>query len=644
MDETWPKAAGHGYKFDDFILDLDRRCLWRAGQEVKLRPKSLEVLKYLIERHGRLVSKAEMMEAVWPDTSVTDDSLVQCLMDVRRALQDDAQRYIKTIPRQGYLFDAVVTECRPSTSDAPATTAAASGSDSAGDSARNRWRSNRAVLPAFVIAVLLLAGLAGALVWRSSRPRSANTLAEISSIAVLPFKSIDAEAGDEYLGLGMADDLITRLSNLRRVIVRPTSAVLKYAVSDSNPMNPVTAGRELGVESVLEGNIRTSGERIRVTVQLVDVRTGSPLWAEKFDERFTDILSVQDAVAEHVSRALVFQLTGDERRLLTRRYTNNPEAYQHYLRGRYFLNRRTEAAYQKSLEHFQQAIKLDKSYAPAYAGLADGYIMMGLYLFAVLQPHDAYPKAKEAAAEALRIDDALGEAHAALGYAKLNYDWTWTEVERELKRAIELKPDYGHAQHNYSHYLMVRSRVEESLAASLRALELDPLDLTLNAHLGWHFLYARQYDRAAEQLLKTIELDPSFVNSYFFLGMVYEQKGMNEAAVREFSKAVAIAGEGRRPAMEAALGHAYAVAGKRTEAERLLDGLKAAANRRYISPYSIAVLYAGLGDKEQAFAWLNRAYEQRDNWLIYLNVDPRLDALRSDARFADLLRRIGLAS
>jgi TolB-like protein/DNA-binding winged helix-turn-helix (wHTH) protein/Tfp pilus assembly protein PilF len=619
------------YKFGDFTLDLDRRCLWRAGQEVKLRPKSLEVLKYLVERHGRLVSKAEMMQALWPDTAVTDDSLVQCLIDVRRALGDDAQRCLKTIPRQGYLFDATV---RP-TSDTP------DPSHTPSDPTRYSPLPNRLVVSAIAIALVLVAGLTAVLVWQWSGPPSATTVSDVRSIAVLPFKSIDAGTGDEYLGLGMTDDLITRLSNLRRIIVRPTSAVVKYA-GDSKPLNPLEAGRELGVESVLEGSIRISGDRIRVTVQLVDVRDGSPLWAEKFDERFTDILSVQDAVAEHVSEALVVQLTGDERRLLTRRYTNNAEAYQHYLRGRYFLNRRTEAAYQKCLEHFLQAIQLDRTYAPAYAGLADAYTMMGLYLFAVLRPADAYPKAKEAAAEALRIDDGLGEAHAALGYAKLNYDWSWPEVERELERAIDLRPDYGAAQHNYSHYWMARGRVDESLAASLRALDLDPLDLTFNAHLGWHYLYAGQYDRAADQLLKTIELDPQFVNSHFYLGLVYEQQGMNEAAIAQLSKAVAIAGDGRRPAMEAALGHAYAVAGKRTEAQQLLDRLKAEARDRYISPYSIAVLYAGLDDQEEAFAWLNRAYDERDNWLIYLKVEPRLEALRSDARFDDLLRRVGL--
>ncbi len=668
------KIACRGYMFDDFTLDLDRGCLWRAGQEVKLRYKSFEALKYLIERRGRLVGKAELMQALWPDAFVTDDSLVQCLIEVRRALGDDAQRYVKTILRRGYLFDAPASESGPTTSDAPslsrlpnlndaaqveAATAVIEGQEhdeesarlkdaerddtpsAASGSARRRWRSS----PAILIAVLLLAGLVAALVWRSSRPRPAKTVAEISSIAVLPFKSIDSAGGDEYLGLGMADDLITRLSNLRRIIVRPTSAVLKYASGEPNPPNPpnpVDVGQALGVESVLEGSIRRSGERIRVTVQLVSVRDGTPLWAEKFDEKFTDILSVQDAVAEHVSQALALQLTGDERKLLTKRYTNNAEAYQHYLKGRYFLNKRTETGYQRCLEHFQRAINLDQSYAPAYAGVADAYNMMGLYVFALLHPREAYPKAKEAAREALRIDGALGEAHAALAYAKLNYDWDWPEVEREYKRAIELKPDDGTLQHYYSHYWMARGRGEESLAASLRALELEPLELPVNVHLGWHYCYAREYDRAVEQLLKTVELDPNFVTAHLYLGFVYEQKGMNKAAIEELSKAVALSGEGRRPVIEAALGHAYAVAGKRTEAQRVLEGLKVAAERRYISPYSIAVIYVGLGDKEQAFAWLDRAYEERDNWLIYLKVEPRLDPLRSDARFADFLRRVGL--
>ena len=440
----------------------------------------------------------------------------------------------------------------------------------------------------------------------------------------------------------MADDLITRLSNLRHVTVRPTSAVRKY-VGEANPPNPVVAGQELDVESVLEASIRRSGERIRVTAQLVNVSDGTAIWAEKFDEKFTDILSVQDTVAEQVAQALLLQLTSAERMLLKKRYTNNHEAYQHYTKGLYFLNRRTEAGYQKCIESFQEAIKLDQRYAPAYAGLADAYTIMGLYVYALLRPHETFPKAKAAAEEALRIDGALGETHAALGYAKFNYDWDWVEAEREFKRAINLKPDDSASQHHYSHYLTAMGRVEESLAASLRAIDLGRFDLTVNAHLGWHYLYSDAPDRAIEQLRKTIELDPNFVASYLYLGFAYEQKGMNDAAIAEFSKAVAISGDGRRHVMEAALGHAYAVAGKRVEAQRTIERLKVTAERRYISPYSIAVIYLGLGDKEQAFAWLNRAYQERDNWLIYLNVEPRLDPLRSDARFTDLLRRVGLS-
>src|SRR5262245_837365 len=674
MSEPEPhaqKIACRGYVFDDFTLDLDRGCLWREGQEIKLRYKSFEALRYLVERSGRVVGKEEMMRALWPDAFVTDDSLVQCLIDARRALGDDAQRYVKTVPRRGYIFNAPVRESGLSASGAPdpgasAQVEAASAviekqdhneentlpedaemndtQGAASGSSRSRRRSNSAFLPTVIIATILMAGLAGALVWRSSRPRPVKTVAEVRSIAVLPFRSIDAGSGDEYLGLGMADDLITRLSNLRHVTVRPTSAVRKYVGGEANPPNPVAAGQELDVESVLEGSIRRSGERIRVTVQLINVRDGTPLWAEKFDEKFTDILTVQDAVAEHVSQALLLQLTGAERMLLTKRYTNNPEAYQHYLKGRYFLTRRTESGYQKCIESFQQAIKLDQRYAPAYAGLADAYNIMGLYVFALSYPREVFPKAKEAAGEALRIDSELGEAHSALAFAKLNYDWDWPEVEREFKRAIDLKPDDANLQHYYSHYWMARGRASESLSASRRALELGQFDLVpLNAHLGWHYLHAREYDRAVEPLLKTIELDPNFVTSYLYLGLAYEQKRMNDAAIAEFSKAVAISSDGRRPVMEAALGHAYAVAGKRAEAQRLLDGLKRAWQGRFLSPYGVALIYVGLGDKEQAFAWLNRAYDERDNWLNYLKVEPRLDPLRSDARFTDLLRRVGFS-
>ena len=655
----------HGYVFDDFTLDLDRACLWRAGEEIKLRNKSFEALRYLVEHNGRLVSKAEMIQALWPDAFVTDDSLVQCLIEVRRALGDDEHQYVRTILRRGYIFDAQVKASYQSASETSEISDTALVEDlratieeeekreedwqlsnGPGDDtvsgARNlrgrRW-PHLIVLPAILLLLLLTIWLVTDLVWRPSWLRPAKTVAEIGSIAVLPFKSIDSSGGDEYLGVGMADDLITRLSNLQRVTVLPTSAVLKYGNSETSP---VAAGKMLGVESVLEGSIRRSADRIRVTVQLVSVRDGSTLWAEKFDGNFTDILSLQDAVSEHVSQSLVRQLTGDERKVLTKRYTNNVAAYQHYLKGRYFLSRRTEAGYQKGLEHFQQAIKLDQRYAPAYAGLADSYNIMGLYVYALLRPHETFPKAREAAREALEIDGELGEAHASLGYTKLNYDWDWPGAERELKRAIELKPDDSPSHHYFSHYWMAMGRVEHSLAASLRALELNSFDLTLNAHLGWHYLYARQYDQASEQLLKAIELDPNFVTSHLYLGYVYEQKGKNEAAIEEFSRAMKLSEEGRRPVIEAALGHAYARAGKRTEAQRVLAGLKETAQRRFISPYGIAVLYLSLGDKEQAFVWLNRAYDERDNWLNYLKVEPRLDPLRTDPRFNELLRRVGL--
>jgi tetratricopeptide (TPR) repeat protein len=276
-----------------------------------------------------------------------------------------------------------------------------------------------------------------------------------------------------------------------------------------------------------------------------------------------------------------------------------------------------------------------------------GYVfddIMGLYVFALSYPREVFPKAKEAAGQALKIDSELGEAHSALAFAKLNYDWDWAEVEREFNRAIELKPDDANLQHYYSHYWMARGQVEKSLAASGRALELGQFELApLNAHLGWHYLHAREYDRAVEQLLKTIELDLNFVTSYLYLGLAYEQKGMNYAAIAQFSKAAAISSDGRRPVMEAALGHAYAVAGKRAEAQRLLDGSKRDSQRQFVSPYGVALIYVGLGDKEQAFAWLNRAYDERDNWLNYLKVEPRLDPLRSDARFTDLLGRVGLS-
>ncbi len=613
------------YRFEGFTLDLDRGCLLRDGQEVKLRPKSFELLKYLVPRSGRLVGRAELMQAIWPDTFVSDESLAQCLVEVRRALEDNSQRLVKTVPRRGYIFAPKLDE---------------------GPAASPAGRRRRVALG---VAALLLGGAGiAAVIWRVF-PRAARP----ATVAVLPFRLLSHNGGDEATGLGMADAVITRLSNLRQTTVRPTSAVRRYLETGTDAL---AAGQQLQADWVVEGSLQRSGERLRVTVQLLSVRGGKPTWAETFDERFTDWFTVQDLISERVADALAVELTGEERKRLARRYTGDPETYQLYRRGRYHWNKRTGAGLRKALEHFQKTIDRDAQYAPGWAGLADSYSLLGSHEYGELPPKEAFPKATAAARRALEIDEALSEAHAALAFIQFSYEWDWAGAEREFRRALQLQPGYAVAQQWYSCYSMAMGRAEASLAASLRGVELEPVDLALHAQLTWHWFSARQYDQAIEASRRTLDLDPNSPVAHWHLGRAFEQKGEYQRAIGEFQIAYLLSGgnptskyavargaaSGGNPVYLSSLGHAYAVAGNALEARKALRELEELAKLRYVSPYERAVILTGLGEKEEALAWLEEAYADRSGWLVYLGLEPRLEQLRPDPRFASLLRRVGL--
>ena len=634
-----PPAAAleRSYRFEDFTLDLNRGCLLHQGQEVKLRPKSFELLKYLVERGGRLVGRTELMQAIWPDTFVSEESLAQCLMEVRRALRDDSQRLVKTVPRRGYIFATEVSD--PAAVPAPPP---------------GLRRHTRAAL---LVSILLLAGLGSAALYFRFFPRTN----EPAVLAVLPFRPLGQNGRDESLELGMADALITRLSNLPQTVVRPTSAVRRYMDGETDAL---TAGKRLQADWVLEGSMQRSGDRIRVTVQLLRLPAGKPSWAETFDEKFTDIFTVQDLISERVADALAVQLTGAERRRLTRRYTRDAEAYQLYTRGRYHWNKRTTAALHKGIEYFEQAIAKDPHYALAYAGLADSYNVLGSHDHGALAPKEAFPKAAAAARRAIEIDETLGEAHAALAFIQFNYEWDWAGAEKEFQRAFDLNPGYPTLQQWYSRYSMAMGRTEASLEASKRGFELDPIDIPLNAHLAWHHLHAGQYDPAIEACRKALELDSNHPTPHWYLGMAYEQKRDYPKAIGEFQIAFVLSGgspappsslarayaiardtlAGGNPVYLAGLGHAYAAAGNVAEARNVLRELEELSKQRHVSPFERAVIHAGLGETEQAFAWLEKAYAERAGWLVYLQVEPRLAQLRSDPRFGSLARRVGLTA
>jgi TolB-like protein/Tfp pilus assembly protein PilF len=453
-----------------------------------------------------------------------------------------------------------------------------------------------------------------------------------SSIAVLPFKTLGG-ADDDYLGLGMADALITRLSNIRRISVRPTSAVSKYVDAREDPF---VAGRELRVESLVDGTIQRSAGHIRVTVQLVSVSEEITLWAGKFDEKFTGIFAIEDSISEQIVEALTLRLTGDERRLLTRRYTDNAGAYQQYLKARYYLNKRTTRWLKRGVEHFQEAIDLDPGYATAYAGLADSYTL--LVTWEAMPPLEGFPKAKAAAERALRIEPSLAEAHASLGHVLL-HTWQWEDCERAFRKSVDCNDGYAPARQWYAEYLVAMGRFDEAIAEARRAQEIDPLSVVHSADVGFMLYYSRRYDEAVEQLQHSIDMEPDFWIPHHLLGQTYTQMAMHEQALAECRKAMALSGKGALSIL--LIGHAYAAAGRTSDALAVIEQLNDLSKRRYFSPYRIALIHAGLGNDTEAFACLEEAYASRDARLIWLRVDPALDGLRRDTRYQDLSGRVG---
>ncbi len=440
----------------------------------------------------------------------------------------------------------------------------------------------------------------------------------------------------EYLSDGITESLINTLSQLPNLKVLARTTVFSYK---NRAVDPIKVGRELGVRAVLTGRVVQREGALIIQADLLDVKDGSQLWGEQYHRKFSDVLAVQEEIAKQISERLRLKLTGEEQKRLTRHHTENAEAYQLYLKGRYYWNRRTAESLNKGVEYFQQAIDKDPNYALAYAGLTDSYSLLGSSTGG-LSPKETFSKAKAAAAKALAIDDTLAEAHAALALVHLRYDWDWSATEREIKRAIALNPNYATTYHWYADYLVVMGRLDEAIAQIKRAQELDPLSLIINTVLGLRFYHARQYDLAIEQCQKTVEMDPNFAQAHFALGEAYEAKAKYEEAIAALQKATSLAPTS--PFLFSALGHAYAVSGQVDKAMKILDQLQKLSRQRYVSPHEMAMIYTGLGEKDQAFTWLEKAYADRVWRLPFLNVDPRFDSLRSDPRFADLVRRVGL--
>ena len=503
---------------------------------------------------------------------------------------------------------------------------AISGSGSSSSTREGRRRVPRLAWVAGGLAVLLAAA---AVYWNYGTTRP------IASLAVLPFANVGANPDTEYLSDGITENLINSLSQLPNLRVVPRS--LAFA-NKGKEVDPRKVGRDLNVGAVLMGRVVQRGDSLNIQAELVDVENVSQLWGQQYNRKLSDIIVIQEEISKAVAQRLGLRPSGEDEKRLTRRYTQNPEAHQLYLRGRYLWNRRTAQTLRRAAEYFQQAIEKDPGYALAWAGLADAYNVYSFYRMS--SPKDSATKAREAARKALELDDTLAEAHASIAYG-LRQEWDWVGAEREFQRAIALNPDYPTAHMWYGTTLSALGRQEESMRELRRAQETDPLSLIINAEIGRQFYFARQYDQAIEHFRKTIdEMDPNFGVAHYYLGLALEERGRYQEAIEEFQKWFDLsAGD---PAAIAALAHAYGASGNKSEAQKRIAQLHALSKSRYVAPVDLAVAYIGLGDKDRSMEWLEKAYEDRSAWLIWIKVDPRFDVLHADPRFRDLLRRMGL--
>jgi serine/threonine protein kinase/TolB-like protein/Flp pilus assembly protein TadD len=519
----------------------------------------------------------------------------------------------------------------PNASTISPATVSTSASQTAAVTARPWWRGRAAIE---VAAGVLLAVLAGAGWFYRSRMGGGET---IDSLAVLPFVNGSGDPNTEYLSDGITESLINSLSHLPKLEVKSRDSAFHYKGKDPDAE---TVGRELGVRAVFKGRITQVGDNLAISAELIDARNNDHIWGEQYSRKASDIFALQGEIAKQITTALRTRLTGEDEKRMAKNYTTNPEAYQDYLKGRYWWNKRKEDGFNKGREYFQQAIEKDPTYALAYSGLADSYSLLAEYAY--VAPKESYPRAKEAALKALEIDDTLAEGHASLAWVKTIYDWDRSGGEKEFQRAIELNPAYATAHFWHSLALASMGRSEEAVTEQKRALELDPLSLIINRVLASHFYYARHYDQAIKQEQLTLDMDPNFAFVHMQLGQAYLQKSMYKEGIAEFEKELVVSPH--HPYALSGLGYAYAVAGRSAEAQKVLGQLNAISEQKYVPAISRVGVYVGLGDKEKAFEWLGKAYEDRSigSSFATIKVDPVFDSLRSDPRFTDLLRRMNL--
>jgi DNA-binding winged helix-turn-helix (wHTH) protein/TolB-like protein/Tfp pilus assembly protein PilF len=617
------------YEFASFRLDPAERRLLRDGEPVALTPKCFDLLVVLVESGGHLLEKSDLMARVWPDQFVEEGSLSFNVSELRKALGEgqNGQQYIETVRKKGFRFVAPVAEIPVGENAVASGEVATSRGELPSAIETTPHSSRRFAIVLALVAAAALTSLAYVL-W----PRPAVTPLEgpPRTIAVLPFKPLAADVRDEPLEMGICDALITRLAGLDQLVVRPTSAVVSY---NRLGQDPLAAGRELGVDALLEGYIQRSQGRVRVTARLLRTADGKSLWSGQFNEKFTDIFTVEDSISRQIAEALQLNISGDEQKRVTKHSTENVEAYELYLKGDYFQEKRTPDGVARSIEYFQQATAKDPRYALAFAALANSYVVLAIR--ADMPPKDSYQKAKAAALRALEIDPANAQAHSALANVKSWYDWDWPAAEREFQRAIALSPNDSTTRQQYASFLIVMGRHAEAIEQILRAERFAPVSMHISVQVARILFFAQQTDAAMEQCRKSLEMDDTFGGAHLFLGRIYTQKHMYREAHTELERGRALLPNSAE--VLSLIGYTYAVSGRAGEAQQVLEELQRLSRLKYVSPYHIAMVYAGLGKKDDAFQWLEKAYDEREGRMTLLRFAPEFAPLRSDPRFTQLL-------
>ncbi len=615
------------YRFDDVIVDHGRFHVEKGGQTKTLTPRAFDLLAYLLEHRDRVVEKQELFERVWKGEFVTDNALTRAIREIRHAIGDEADspRYIETVHKRGYRFIAPVEGLAPL---APAIKPAEPPGTRLGGIVRIGGLGLAAAL--VLLAVLIGLNVGG---WRErifgggSKP--------IRSLAVLPLENLSGDPEQDYFADGMTEALITELGKISALRVISRQSVMRYKDTDK-PVPEIA--RELNVDAVVEGSVLRDGERVRITTQLIRAMPERHLWAESYERDLSDVLALQGEVARAIAREIKVVVTPAEETRLASARPVNPEAYEAYLKGRYFWNKRTREELMKGLGYFQQAIERDPAFALAYAGLANSYLLLPQYNLA--PPREVMPKAKAALMKALALDDTLGEAYTSLAAIKQIYEWDWAGAERAFNRALELDPNYATAHQWYAEYLRTMGRHDEAIREMKRALELDPVSLIINAGLGWCYYYARQFDLAIEPCRKALELEPDFGMARSCLLNAYLQAGAVDELIAERQRFARLRGASQGEVAE--IRRIYEAGGLeglwRLGIERWKERM---AKGEYVSKvFWLAADHAQLGEKEEALAWLEKAYRERDSWLMDINVRVEFDPLRDEPRLQDILRRM----